>query len=122
MRPHASHESPFTVSDTFTHPLSGRHRLQLLGDRTAILALLFHHWGHTILIGQDHHIILNRPYSIRISDTDLIVRPAIRITPGLAYHSLSLLIVPPRPSSRHVIFVPRQEFSLISSLLVPSQF
>jgi hypothetical protein len=119
VRSHASHEFPFTVSDTFTHQLSGRHCLQLLSEQAAILALLFHHRDDAILTDQDHHIALNRPDSIRISDIDLIVCPAIRITAGTDTPFLQSVDDPPRPSSQHVAFVP---LVILTYLLIPSQF
>src|SRR4029078_11674758 len=63
---------------TFTHQLSGRRRLQLLGDLLRFSPFCWPH--HSILIGQDYHIVLNRPFSIWISDIDFIVRP---VRPGL---------------------------------------
>jgi hypothetical protein len=91
----------------------------LLSEQAAILALLFHHRDDAILTDQDHHIALNRPDSIRISDIDLIVCPAIRITAGTDTPFLQSVDDPPRPSSQHVAFVP---LVILTYLLIPSQF
>lgn len=80
----AHHTIPlFTFYDTLTHRLSGRHRLQLLGDRTARYSpfcFTIKTTPFSSLIGQGQYIALNRPCSTRISDIAVLLRPAVRIT------------------------------------------
>ncbi len=69
----------------FHKAVSVKDCLQLLGDHTAILALLFHHEHDTIRISQDQQIVFNCKCPVRISDIDAILRPAIRISARADY-------------------------------------
>lgn len=86
--------------------VSAKDRLQLLGDHTAILALLFHDRHDTIRIGQDRQIVLNRKCPSGISNIDPILRSAIRTPARADDSSVSPSIKPSRPSSRNLTFVP----------------
>jgi len=92
VRPHASHESPFTVSDTFTHQLSGRHCLQLLSDQAAILPFCF-------TIGTTPFSPIKTTTSPSIarirSGSQTLIWSCVRLSglrPGLTHHSFSLLM------------------------------
>ena len=81
--------------------------MQLSGNHAAVLALLFHHYHHTILISPDQQIVLNCKCPVGISGVTAILGQAIMVAARADYQfSVSPLVIPSRPSLRNLTFVP----------------